>query len=82
MNVKTRAMMAKFSFLVGAALLGGGLFVIFRCLGSFSANEIRALIGINLLIWGAYFLQLSNTQHLRSRLELLEKRIPKSDSNS
>ncbi len=75
-------MIAKFSFLVGAMLLGGGLFVLFRRLGSFSATEIRLLIGVNLLIWGAYFLQLSNTQHVRSRLEALEKRIPKSDSNS
>lgn len=75
-------MIAKFSFLVGAALLGGGLFVLFRRLGGFSPAEIRALIGITLLIWGAYFLQLSNTQHLRGRLEALEKRIPKSDSSS
>lgn len=75
-------MIAKFSFLAGVALLAGGLLVLFRRLGSFSAAEIRLLIGVNLLIWGAYFLQLSNIQHLRSRLEALEKRMPKPDSSS
>lgn len=82
MNVKTRALIAKLSILVGAVLLGGGLFVLFCPHGGFSAAEIRLLIGVNSLIWGAYFLQLSNTQHLRSRLDALEKRIPKSDSDS
>lgn len=74
-------MIAKFSFLVGAGLLGGGIYVLLRRLGSFSAAEIRLLIGVNLLIWGAYFLHLSNTKHLRGRLEKLENRIPKPDSN-
>ncbi|HKW77105.1 MAG TPA: hypothetical protein VJN64_16350 [Terriglobales bacterium] len=75
-------MITKFSFLVGALLLAGGLFVLFRCLGCFSATEIRGLIGVTLLLWGAYFLQLSNTQHLRSRLDALEKLMPKSEANS
>jgi hypothetical protein len=75
-------MIAKFSFLVGAGLLGGGIYVLFRHLGSFSAAEIHLLIGVNLLIWGAYFLHLSNTKNLRGRLEKLENRIPKPDSDA
>lgn len=75
-------MIAKFSFLIGALLLAGGLFVLFRRLAGFSAAELRGLIGVTLLLWGAYFLQLSNTQHLRNRLDALEKLLPKSGSNS
>lgn len=74
--MKIRTIVAKLSFLAGVALLGGGLFVLFRCVRSFSAAEIRLLIGVILMIWGAYFLGLSNTQHLRRRLEELEKRSP------
>lgn len=80
--MKTTTIISKFSFLVGSLLLGGGLFVLLRCFRSFSTAEIRILIGVNLLIWGAYFFQVSDSRHLRSRLEALEKRMPKSDSNS
>jgi hypothetical protein len=82
MNVKNTTMIAKFSFLCGALLCAGGVVVLFRSWGGISIAEIRLLIGINLLIWGAYFFQVSNTQNLRGRLEALEKRVSKSDSNS
>jgi len=82
MNVKNTTMITKFSFLGGALLCAGGLVVLFRSWGGISIAEIRLLIGINLLIWGAYFFQVSNTQNLRGRLEALEKRISKSDSSS
>ncbi len=69
--MKATAMISRFSFLVGALLLGGGLFVLFRRFGSFPTFEIRLLIGLKLLILGGYFFQVSDTRHLRSRLEVL-----------
>ncbi len=80
MNVKNTTMIAKFSFLGGALMCAGGIVVLFRSWGGISVAEIRLLIAINLLIWGGYFFQVSNTQNLRGRLEALEKRIAKSDS--
>src|SRR5260370_22115878 len=79
MNVKNTTMIAKFSFLGGALMCAGGIVVLFCSWGGISVAEIRLLIAINLLIWGGYFFQVSNTQNLRGRLEALEKRIEKAD---
>src|SRR5260370_34318667 len=80
MNVKKSTMIAKLSFLGGALMCAGGIVVLFRSWGGISVAEIRFLIAINLLIWGGYFFQVSNTQNMRGRFEAMEKRIAKSDS--
>ncbi len=72
---------ATLSFLVGALLCAGGIFVLLNLGNSLSRSEIRLLTGIALLIFGLYFFQVSDKQHLRKRIEALEKQLPKSAPN-
>ncbi len=82
MSLKNVPTIAIASFLLGALMCAGGIFVLFKLRDSISIAEIRILIGVTLLIFGVYCFQISNTQHLRGRIEALEKRLQKSESNS
>ncbi len=70
------------SFLLGALMGAGGIFVLLKLGDSLSLTEIRLLIGVSLLIFGMFFFQISDTKYLRARIEALEKRLEKSESDS
>jgi hypothetical protein len=81
MTLKNTSTIAIMSFLVGVLFCTGGFFVLFKLRDSVSVTEIRFLIGVCLLVFGVYFFQVSNTQHLCRRIEALEKRLQKSEPN-
>jgi hypothetical protein len=72
---------ANIFFLLGALLCAQGIFVLVKLIGSISITERGLLIGVSLLIFGLYFFQVSDKQHLRERIETLEKRLQKSEPN-
>jgi hypothetical protein len=70
---KIANIIANISGLVGVLMVTGGVYA----LSIHSSTQ-----GIILLIFGGNFLQLSYIQHLRGRIDALEKRLQKFETNN
>jgi uncharacterized membrane protein len=63
--------------LVGFLMVVGGVYA----LSIHPITQFRLLMGVILLIFGVNFIQLSYLQHLRGRIDALEKRLQKFETN-
>ena len=72
---------AGMSLIVGLLLCAGGLIVLVLLRDSLSTAEARLLIGLNLLMFGLFFLQISDRQQLRDKIESLREQS-ESDNRS